>query len=72
MDQKMGIWGDFQVIFGVTRGESGRGSKNWKIWVTSYMDDQVFNYEQRKQCSLNIENFCVMKYFMLGAVRKLR
>ena len=56
MDQKMGIWGDFQVIFGVTRGESGRGSKNWKIWVTSFMDAPVLNYEQRKQCSLNIEN----------------
>ena len=38
MVQKMGIWGDFQVIFRVTRGESGRGSKNWKIWVTSFMD----------------------------------
>ena len=32
----MAIWGDFQGLTGVTRG--GRGVKNWKIWMTSFMD----------------------------------
>ena len=32
----MAIWGDFQGLTGVTRG--GRGSKNWKIGMTSFMD----------------------------------
>ena len=37
--QKLGIWGDFQGITGVTSG--GRGSKNWKNGVTSFMDDPL-------------------------------
>ena len=34
----MAIWGDFQGITVVTRGGRG-GQKNWKIGVTSFMDD---------------------------------
>ena len=35
--QKIAIWGDFQGLTGVTRG--GRKVKNWKIKVTSFMDN---------------------------------
>ena len=34
------IWGDFQGISGVTRG--GKGLNNWKIGVTSFMNDSLF------------------------------
>ena len=37
--QKLAVYGDFQGITGVTRG--GRGSKNRKIGVTSFMDDPL-------------------------------
>ena len=34
--QKMSIWGDFKGLTEVKKG--GRGSKNWKIGMTSFMD----------------------------------
>ena len=40
----MEIWGDFQGLSGVTGGE-GRGSKNRKFEVTSFMNDPLFNFQ---------------------------